>query len=105
MNINFQIIYTFFNKIQNTFDDNKKKARGKKQKKATIIINRHNVNQNKKHKKNLPCISIRTYNEIEYAYEIKLIGKWTLLQDFENPICSGATIWLEGFRDNVQIVK
>ena len=85
--------------------------------KAIIVINRHKVKLNKKHNKDDPCISIRTYNKIEYAREIELIrpecetekeqkeNAWILKQDFNNPVCSGATIWLEGKRENVRIIR
>lgn len=79
--------------------------------KARVIVNRHKVRDNKKHGRNDPCISIRTYKSIEYAKEIGIQCPhcaetvFKLLQDFENPVCSGATVWLEGERENIIILK
>lgn len=70
--------------------------------KARVVINRHRVKQNKKNKTNIPCISIRTYKGVQYVRELKLPGGWILKQDFENPLCSGATIWLEGPYETIE---
>jgi len=63
--------------------------------KAVVVINRHNVAANKKSGDNQPCISIRTYKGVTYARKIKFTGETTLIQDFDNPLCSGANIWIE----------
>ena len=71
--------------------------------KARVIVNRHIVKQNKKDGEDRPCISIKTYKGTEYAKEVILKDSWILKQDFENPPCSGATIWLEGEYENITI--
>jgi hypothetical protein len=69
--------------------------------KATIIINRHVVAQNKKQSKesgricDFPAISIRTYRHAIYCKEVEFTGKSRLIQDARNARCSGATIWIE----------
>ena len=73
--------------------------------KAQIIVNRHIVNKNKKNGEDKPCISIKTYKGVEYVKEVILHKDWTLKQDFENPPCSGATIWLEGKYENLTPVE
>ena len=65
--------------------------------KARIYVNRHRVARNKKEGRNDPVIAIRTYKGVHYVHEAVLGGgEWTIRQDFKNPICSGATVWLEG---------
>ena len=72
--------------------------------KARIYINRHKVNKIKKTGKDEPCIAVKTYKGVDYAKQVHLSGLWILKQDFENAHCSGATIWLEGDRNNCVIV-
>ena len=72
--------------------------------KALIYINRHIVNRNKKHKTDDPCIAIKTYKGVEYCKEANLNGV-VIKQDFHNPICSGATIWLQCDSEIIDIVK
>ena len=74
--------------------------------KAKIFVNRHKVRENKKHGLDQPCIGIRTYKGSTYAKHLKLLGSdWELIQDFENPMCSGATLWLEGQFENVEVLQ
>jgi len=69
--------------------------------KATIIINRHVVAQNKKHSRETgglcdrPAISVRTYKETIYCKQVEFGAGARLIQDAANARCSGATIWLE----------
>lgn len=79
--------------------------------KTRIIINRHNVAKNKNEIAQggdndtcIPCISIQTYKETQYAKKIRLTGEWDLKQDFEKSPCSGATIWLEGDHRDVEVL-
>lgn len=78
---------------------------------ARVYINRHKIQANKKASKNSnsiiddPAIAIKTYKGVEYAKEVEFKGKVRLVQDAENAICSGATIWLETDYDNITILK
>ena len=75
-------------------------------KKCRLVVNRHAVAKNKKHGTDDPVISIRTYNSTEYAKRIRLLGNgWILEQNFENPLCSGATVYLVGRRDKLEILE
>lgn len=63
-----------------------------------IIVNRQKASFNRKHKGKLPeepVFSIHKGNEIDYAYGVRLIGNWNLIQDYANSPCSGAHAWLE----------
>ena len=71
---------------------------------ALIYINRHIVNHNKKHGTDDACIAIKTYKGVEYCKQANINGL-VIKQDFKNPICSGATIWIEGNRDLIEIIK
>jgi hypothetical protein len=73
--------------------------------KAVVVINRHLVKANKKTGSDAPCISIRTYKGITYARKVKFTGETTLIQDFDNPLCSGANIWIECDFKNIQIIE
>ena len=73
--------------------------------KAQIFVNRHKVRKNKKDNQDEPCIGVRTYRGSEYFREIELNGQFRLIQDFENPMCSGATIWIEGPRENINVIR
>ena len=73
--------------------------------KTTIYINRHKVKSNKKYGNDEPCIAIRNYKGVQYAKQVHLTGLWTLKQDFDNPYCSGATIWLEGNYEDCEITS
>ena len=77
-----------------------------RQHKCRIIVNRHVVKRNAKHGTDEPCLSIHAQGCVEYARSVELTGKWTLQQDFtgESP-CNGARVWIEGVRENVEIVK
>jgi hypothetical protein len=68
--------------------------------KATIYINRHIVNANKKASKTTqalvddPAITIRTHLGTLRCKQVVLTQSH-LIQDAANAHCSGATIWLE----------
>jgi hypothetical protein len=69
--------------------------------KATIVVNRHIVAQNKKQSKELgqvcdqAAISVSTYRQTIYCKQIEFSGKARLIQDAQSARCSGATFWLE----------
>ena len=71
--------------------------------KCRIYINRHTIAANKKHGESEPPIAVRTYKGVEYAQDMVLTGEWRLKYDAPNAICSGATVWLEGKREDVKI--
>ena len=73
--------------------------------KALIYINRHHVRENKKNETDIPCIAIRTYKGVQYTKRVKLNKDWELIQDFKKPICSGATLWLSGQFEDLEILK
>lgn len=73
--------------------------------KCRVIVNRKVVAENKREGTNKPCISIRTYKGVEYARRVRLFGDdWILEQNFENPLCSGATVYAVGQREKLEIV-
>ncbi len=70
--------------------------------KARVYINRHVVAANKKNNQDKPSISINTYKDVTYCKKIEFTKGCTLIQDKDNAICSGATIWMEAeFEDLV----
>ena len=69
--------------------------------KARIYVNRHVMAANKKATKETgilkdePAIAVNTYKGSIYAKQVEFTAGGKLIQDAENPICSGATIWAE----------
>lgn len=69
--------------------------------KARIYVNRHIQAANKKATKetgiltDYPAIAVNTYKGSIYCKEIRFTAGGKLIQDAENAICSGATIWIE----------
>lgn len=78
--------------------------------KAKIFINRQIVNSNKRKTKETgilhdePAISVNTYKGSIYTKEVKFGNGARLVQDAENPICSGATIWIETDSEKIEII-
>ena len=70
-----------------------------------IYINKHIIASNKKNGAYDPPITLKTTKGVERVYEVVLHGKWTLGYNPDKPICSGASVWLEGYRENVEIVR
>ena len=77
--------------------------------KALIYINRHVVNKNKKLTSETgkvvdePAIAVKTYKGVEYTKEVVFSDNTKLIQNAEDPICSGATIWLVSEYENISI--
>lgn len=73
--------------------------------KCQVIINRQKAAFNRKntHMPEEATISIHSGGQVEYAYAVLLTGEWILKQDYANSPCSGAHIWLEGDRQDLQI--
>jgi len=70
--------------------------------KAQIYINRHIILANKKASlagnfTDAPAIAVRTYLGVLYCKSVEFLpsSNPVLIQNAENPICSGATVWME----------
>ena len=72
---------------------------------ARIYVNKHVIMSNAKNNQAEPPISVRTYKGTEYATEIELTGTWKVIYSPEKAICSGAKVWIEGQRENLEIIK
>ena len=77
--------------------------------KAKIYINRHIVKRNKKLTSETgetidePAIAVKTYKGVEYTKGVEFSDGTRLIQDAENPLCTGATIWIEGEYENLSM--
>lgn len=71
--------------------------------KSYIYINRHIVKSNKEEAKDEPAIAVRTYKGVEYTKRVTFSDGTELIQDFNRPLCSGATIWIESNRENITV--
>lgn len=76
--------------------------------KARIYVNRHVVRKNIKNKTDEATIAIKTYQGVEYCKEAEFLledgQRGYIKQNFHNPICSGARVWLELPRDKIVII-
>lgn len=77
--------------------------------KARIYINRHIVKENKKLSTengeivDNPAIAVKTSRGVKYTKQVKFGDGTKLIQDAENPLCSGATIWIESDTENIEV--
>ncbi len=81
----------------------------KKKIKAKVYINRKIVELNKKTTKKTgvlvdnPAISIRTHLGTIHCQTVGFNGEATLIQDAKSAICTGATIWIDSYFEDLII--
>lgn len=63
--------------------------------KAKIVVNRHIADANRRHGRDDPCISVKTYKQTIYCKKVESTGTIKLIQDIQHPLACGATIWME----------
>ncbi len=62
----------------------------------TIIhINQHKIKANKKHNKDDPVITVKTYKSNTYAHEVTINGPAKIVYRPNKPLSCGAQVWLE----------
>lgn len=63
--------------------------------KTRIHINQHVIKANRKHNKNNPVITVKTYKSNKYAHRVEILGPATVIYSPDKPLSCGATVWIE----------
>lgn len=76
--------------------------------KKRIHINKHVIAGNKKHGRNDPPITVKTYKSNDKCHRVEIDGPSVLVHSPDKPLNCGAVVWIEtespvlmtGFSDN-----
>ena len=60
-----------------------------------IHINKHIIRANKKHGRNDPPITVKTYKANIKSHEVEILGPSVLMHSPDKPLSCGAVVWLE----------
>lgn len=63
--------------------------------KKVIHINQHHIKHNRKNKKKLPVVTVKTYKSNTYANSVEVLGACRVIYSPEKPLECGATVWIE----------
>ena len=68
--------------------------------KKVIHINKHVIVSNRKHGKNEPPITVKTYKTNDYCHRVSILDKdgnvvATVIHRTEKPLSCGARVWIE----------
>lgn len=66
--------------------------------KTIIHVNQHNIKANRKADKDtpiLPVLTVKTYKDNRYAYEVKIHGESSIVYSPDKPLSCGAHVWIE----------
>jgi hypothetical protein len=63
--------------------------------KTIIHVNQHIIKDNRKHNKNNPVLTIKTYKTNKYASEVILEGPSKVIYSPNKPLSCGAHVWIE----------
>ena len=63
--------------------------------KKKIHINMHKIRANKKHGKNEPVITVKTYKTNTYGHEVEILGYSKVVYSPDKPLSCGARVWIE----------
>lgn len=63
--------------------------------KKIIHINKHVIASNRKHGRNEPPITIKTYKYNIKAHEVKILGPCEIKHSPHKPLKCGARVWIE----------
>ena len=63
--------------------------------KKKIHINMHKIRANKKHGKNEPVITVKTYKTNTYGHEVEILGNSKVVYSPDKPLSCGARVWSE----------
>ena len=63
--------------------------------KTKIHVNQHVVRSNKKHGKNEPVLTVKTYKSNTYAHEVEINGPSKVIYSPDKPLSCGARVWIE----------
>ena len=63
--------------------------------KKKIHINMHKIRANKKHGKNEPVITVKTYKTNTYGHEVEILVISKVVYSPDKPLSCGARVWFE----------
>jgi len=63
--------------------------------KKYIHINQHVIKRNNKQGENEPVITVKTYKDNQYAYEVSVTGPCKVVYRPDKPLSCGAKVWIE----------
>jgi hypothetical protein len=63
--------------------------------KSIIHVNQHVVKANRKHKKNDPVLTLKTYKSQTNAHEAYIDGPCRIVYRPDRPLSCGAHVWIE----------
>lgn len=72
--------------------------------KTIIHVNQHIIKSNRKNKEFNPVLTVKTYKENKYAYEVEILGSSKIIYNELNPLSCGAHVWIET-KAKVLIIK
>ena len=72
--------------------------------KTIIHVNQHVIKANKKNGTNNPVLTVKTYKENIYAYEVDVKGPSKVVYSPDKPLSCGAHVWIET-QHGVTIIK
>jgi hypothetical protein len=63
--------------------------------KTKIHVNQHKIKSNKKHGKNEPVLTVKTYKSNTLTNEVYIEGPCKVVYSPNKPLPCGATVWIE----------
>ncbi len=63
--------------------------------KKYIHINQHVIKRNNKQGENKPVITVKTYKDNQYAYEVSVTGPCKIVYRPDKPLSCGTKVWIE----------
>ena len=63
--------------------------------KKYIHVNQHKIRANKKHGKNEPVITVKTYKTNTYGHEVEILGNSKVVYSPDKQLSCGARVWIE----------
>lgn len=71
--------------------------------KTIIHVNQHIIKSNRKHGKQDPVLTVKTYKENRYCHEVEINGPTKVIYRPDNPLSCGAHVWIEADSEHINI--
>ncbi len=72
--------------------------------KTIIHVNQHVIKANRKNGVEDPVLTVKTYKENIYAYEVEIKGDSKVCYSSDKPLSCGAHVWIETYNE-VKVVR
>jgi len=63
--------------------------------KKRIHVNKHVIASNRKHGKDDPAITVKTYKSNRHVRSVEILGPSRVIHNATNPLSCGAVVWIE----------